>query len=57
MHPLRSKMVEAALEVLPFDRQAAIRGVDLLAPIAPHQPSDDVRRSDGGGRATPCFRE
>ena len=29
MHPLRSKMVAVALEVLPFDRQAALRGLDL----------------------------
>jgi ubiquinone/menaquinone biosynthesis C-methylase UbiE len=29
MHPLRSKMVAIALEVLPFDRQAELRGLDL----------------------------
>jgi SAM-dependent methyltransferase len=29
MHPLRSKMVAVALEVLPFDRQAELRGLDL----------------------------
>jgi ubiquinone/menaquinone biosynthesis C-methylase UbiE len=29
MHPLRSKMVAVALEVLPFDRRAELRGLDL----------------------------
>jgi SAM-dependent methyltransferase len=29
MHPLRSKMVAVALEVLPFERQATLRGLDL----------------------------
>jgi hypothetical protein len=29
MHPLRAKMVAVALEVLPFDRQAELRGLDL----------------------------
>jgi tRNA (cmo5U34)-methyltransferase len=29
MHPNRSKMVQVALEVLPFPRTAALRGIDL----------------------------